>query len=73
MGVVKQTPCSTQNDNYEVGRHGHMYPIIREHTFFLRMHETFANIDPLLNHKARFNKFQVAGIIQSSPTLVKLR
>ena len=35
-----------------------MYPIIREHTFFLRMHETFANIDPLLNHKARFNKDQ---------------
>lgn len=40
------------------------YSTIKEYTFFLGMHGMLANIDPSLNYKARFFKYQRTNILQ---------
>ena len=43
-----------------------MYPTIREYAFFLGMRGTFADTDPSLSHKARFNKYSMTNILRDT-------
>lgn len=43
-----------------------MYPTVREYAFFLGVRGTFADTDPSVSHKARFNKYSITNILQDT-------